>query len=53
MAIIIVLVDSDGSHQRLLKLVEGRFYEEQNIDVALEYIPKKYLLIIKGKIKTL
>lgn len=53
LAIIIVVVDSGGSHQCLLKLVEGRFCEEQNIGVVLEYIPTKYLLITKGKIMIL
>lgn len=36
---ILVVIYLDRSHQCLLKLVEGRFNEEQNIDIALEYIP--------------
>lgn len=46
---IIVIVYLDRSHQCLLKLVEWRFYEEQNIDIALEYIPIKYIWVTKGK----
>ena len=53
LAIATMAVDSGGSHQCLLHLVQGGFREEQDIGVATEYIPIKYLLITKGKMVTL
>lgn len=50
---LVVVVYSGRGHQGLLKLVEGRFCEEQNIGVGSEDIPIKYLLITKEEMVTL